>query len=132
MVIYDQEDIFTLFDFGIQIPVSESRVTKTFDQLKSHRILGEKIRDWHIDRVEAEITKSDLLRVHSKAYVERLYSVELENEIIRAYHPIEIKGNATIRQIRVLPFFTPGRTGKADETHCQQYDRASRHAVTSA
>ncbi|UCE84066.1 MAG: histone deacetylase [Deltaproteobacteria bacterium] len=92
MVIYDQKDIFTLFDFGIQIPVSESRATKTFAQLKSHRILGEKIRDWHIARVEAEITKTDLLRVHSKAYVEKLFSDELENEIIRAYELLDSKG----------------------------------------
>jgi hypothetical protein len=31
MIIYDQEEKMTLYEFGIDIPVSDSRVSKTFE-----------------------------------------------------------------------------------------------------
>ena len=43
MIIYNQEEKMTLYEFGIEIPVSDSRVSKTFEKLRSHRILGERI-----------------------------------------------------------------------------------------
>ena len=92
MIIYDQEEKMTLYEFGIEIPVSESRASKTFEQLKSHRILGERIHDWHINKVEERISRTDILRVHSKKFVETLYSDQLEAEIIRAYELIDNKG----------------------------------------
>ena len=92
MIIYDQEEKMTLYEFGIEIPVSESRVSKTFEKLRSHRILAKRIHDWHIDKVEERISRTDILRVHSKKFVETLYSDELEAEIIRAYELIDNKG----------------------------------------
>jgi acetoin utilization deacetylase AcuC-like enzyme len=92
MIIYDREEKMTLYEFGIEIPVSDSRASKTFEKLRSHRILGERIHDWHIDKVEERISRTDILRVHSKKFVETLYSEELETEIIRAYELIDNKG----------------------------------------
>ncbi len=92
MVIYDPEEKVTLYEFGIQIPVSESRVTHTFEKLQAHRILGGRIKEWHIETVKEKITKTDLLRVHSQEFVENLLSEELENEIIKAYELIDSKG----------------------------------------
>jgi acetoin utilization deacetylase AcuC-like enzyme len=92
MIIYNQEEKMTLYEFGIEIPVSDSRVSKTFEKLRSHRILGERIREWHINKVEEKISRTDLLRVHSKGFVETLYSDQLEAEIIRAYELIDSNG----------------------------------------
>jgi acetoin utilization deacetylase AcuC-like enzyme len=82
----------TLYEFGIEIPVPDSRVSKTIEKLRSHRILGKKIREWHINKVEEKISKIDILRVHSKKFVKTLYSDQLEAEIIRAYELIDSKG----------------------------------------
>ena len=92
MIIYDQEEKMTLYEFGIEIPVSDSRVSKTFEKLRSHRILGERIHEWHINKVEEKISRTDLLRVHSKGFVKTLYSDQLEDEIIRTYELIDSKG----------------------------------------
>jgi acetoin utilization deacetylase AcuC-like enzyme len=106
MIIYDQEEKMTLYEFGIEIPVSDSRVSKTFEklrshkilgertfeQLRSHKILGERIHEWHIKKVEEKISRADLLRVHSQGFVKTLYSDQLETEIIRAYELIDSKG----------------------------------------
>lgn len=92
MVIYDQQQGVTLDEFGIEIPVSGSRITKTFEKLKSHKILGARVKQWHINKVEETITQVDLLRVHSKEYADKLYSDDLENEIIKAFELIDSKG----------------------------------------
>jgi len=92
MILYDQQEKATLYEFGIEIPVSANRVTRTFDTLKSHRLLGERINDWYIDKIEEEISRTDLVRVHAKEFVENLYSDQLEDEIIRAYELIDSKG----------------------------------------
>jgi len=92
VVIYDPQQKFTLYDFGIEIPVSDSRVTRTFDQLIAHRAIGARVQQWHINKVEETITIDDLLRVHGREYVDKLYSNDLENEIIRTYELIDSKG----------------------------------------
>ena len=92
MIIYDPQQKFTLHDFGIEIPVSDSRVTKTFDQLLSHRVIGAKVRQWHINKVEETLTIDDLLRVHAREYVDKLYSDHLSEEIIKTYELIDSKG----------------------------------------
>ena len=92
MVIYDSQQKFTLYDFGIEIPVSDSRVTTTFEQLIAHRVIGARVQQWHINKVEETITIGDLLRVHGREYVDKLYSDDLENEIIRTYELIDSNG----------------------------------------
>jgi acetoin utilization deacetylase AcuC-like enzyme len=93
MILYDQDLNEGLLEFGIEIPVLASRTAKTFDYLKHHRILGPHIRRWHVSKIEEQITKADLLRVHSKAYVDKLHSPELEKEIIRTFELIDQQGN---------------------------------------
>jgi acetoin utilization deacetylase AcuC-like enzyme len=92
MLLYDANRKEGLFEFGIQIPVLDSRVVKTFQHLQSHKILGPKIDQWHIQEIIETVTKEDLLRVHSAAYVKKLYSPALEQEIIRAYELIDAQG----------------------------------------
>jgi len=78
MILYDENRNEGLLEFGIQIPVLASRAVKAFEFLKLHPLLGPKIDQWHIKKIEGAIPKEDLLRVHSSEYVEKLYSAELE------------------------------------------------------
>ena len=92
MILYDKNLKEGLVEFGIEIPVHHSRAATTFEKLKSHKVLGPKINQWHIPKVNEIITREDLLRVHSADYVARLYSDKLENEIVRTFELIDDKG----------------------------------------
>ncbi len=94
MILYDDRQNVSLFEFGIQIPIFDSKAVKTFEQLKAHPVLGKKIRQWHRIPSRAEkITRRDLLRVHSGEYVGKLFSSALEQEIIRTFELIDAAGN---------------------------------------
>jgi acetoin utilization deacetylase AcuC-like enzyme len=92
MIIFDRRQKQSLLEFGIEIPVHDSRAINTFTQLASHPKLGMRIADWHIDTIFQTITKDDLIRVHSKAFVDNLFSAALEEEIIRTYELIDDQG----------------------------------------
>ena len=92
MIIYDKNLKEGLAEFGIEIPVHHSRAATTFEKLSNHKLLGPKINQWHIPKVKEVITPKDLMRVHSKGYVSRLYSAKLEDEIIRTFELIDDKG----------------------------------------
>jgi acetoin utilization deacetylase AcuC-like enzyme len=92
MLIYDKRLKEGLTEFGIEIPLYHSRATTTFEKLKTHKILGPKSNHWHIKKVKETITRKDLLRVHSRQYVSRLYSDQLENEIIKTFELIDENG----------------------------------------
>jgi len=93
MILYEENLNEGLLEFGIEIPVLASRAAKTFEFLKSHQSLGPRIDQWHIPKIEEQISREDLLRVHSKEYVEKLYSNGLEHEIIRTFELIDDQGN---------------------------------------
>jgi len=93
MILYEENRNEGLIEFGIEIPVLASRAVKTFEFLKSHQILGPQIDRWHISKISEQISKEDLLRVHSSEYVEKLYSNGLEQEIIRTFELIDAQGN---------------------------------------
>jgi acetoin utilization deacetylase AcuC-like enzyme len=92
MILYDENLNEGLLEFGIEIPVLASRAVKTFEFLKFHKILGPLIAQWHIPKIEEQISKEDLLRVHSKEYIAKLYSNGLEKEIIRTFELIDDQG----------------------------------------
>lgn len=92
MIIYDKRLKEGLAEFGIEIPLPHSRAAATFGELMSHPILGPRIDEWHINRVDETISRDDLLRVHSAEYVSRLYSDQLEEEIIRTFELIDDNG----------------------------------------
>jgi acetoin utilization deacetylase AcuC-like enzyme len=93
MILYDPNQPHTLSEFGIAIPVMASRTTKTFARLAAHPTLGPLISTWHIPKVTEHVGRDDLLRVHSPAYVGRLFSKQLDAEIIRTYELIDEDGN---------------------------------------
>ena len=92
MVLYDRRLPHGLLEFGIQIPVMDSRASETFARLSSHPQLGPRTDAWYIDTVQAPVTREDVLRVHSADYVDRLFSDGLEAEIIRTYELIDQSG----------------------------------------
>lgn len=92
MILYDPSATVSLIPYGIQIPVRDSRTTRTFDALVHHRCLAEKVGQWHHSRIDATLTREDLLRVHHRAYVQKLFSDGLEKELLDTYELIDAEG----------------------------------------
>ena len=93
MILYDATYKMSFFEFGIQIPIFDSKASRTFAVLINHSHLGPRQSEWHCDRIDESITREDLERVHSVGYVARLYSKALEDEIIRTYELIDPQGH---------------------------------------
>jgi acetoin utilization deacetylase AcuC-like enzyme len=93
MIIYDPHIPVSLTEFGIQIPVRDSRAVNTLEALHQDPRLKAVKNRWHQDRIIETLDREDLERVHSRAYVQRLYSYHLEREIIRTYELIDARGN---------------------------------------
>lgn len=93
MIIYNPHVPASLFEFGIQIPIHDSRTTRTFDALKQRPELDTIIRNRHQDHIDVRLTREDLLRVHTPAYVAALYSDRLEEIITTTYELIDDRGN---------------------------------------
>jgi acetoin utilization deacetylase AcuC-like enzyme len=92
MILYDPRIPASLIEFGIQIPIRDSRTIKTFQALLDDPKLKSLHKYWHQDRIVEMLTREDLLRVHSAGYVERLFSAVLEQEIISTFELIDAKG----------------------------------------
>lgn len=93
MILYDPTQRHSLVDFGIEIPVKDSRASEAFRRLTSDLRLGPRVGAWHIDRVEERLARDDLLRAHSENYVNRLFSGHLESEIIHTYELVDTHGH---------------------------------------
>ncbi len=92
MILYDASIPATLTEFGIQIPIRNSRTTATFDALMNHPQLGRTVAQWHRRQATERLDREDLLRVHSPEYVETLYSSRLESAITSTYELIAADG----------------------------------------
>ncbi len=99
MILYDPGQKHSLQEFGIGIPVMDSRATETFARLASHPVLGPRRHRWHIDRIRERLSRQDLLRAHTDDYVARLFSDRLENEIVRTFELVDAHG----RYFRYVP-----------------------------
>ena len=93
MLIYNNKIKYNYFEFGIEIPISNSKPIKIIEYLKNQPDLKDHINKLIINEIFNEITKKDLLRVHSKEYIKKLYSKDLENEIIKSYELLDENGN---------------------------------------
>lgn len=93
MILYDPTLKASLFEFGIEIPIFDTRATKTFEALKSEPKLAKTIDRWHLGKIEGPLTREDLLRVHSDTYVGKLFSSGLEKEIIRTFELVDARGH---------------------------------------
>jgi acetoin utilization deacetylase AcuC-like enzyme len=93
MIIFNSSQKDNLQEFGIEIPISSSKTRKSMEFLSNHPILKNSINDWLLTEIKDVISKEDLLRVHSKQYIDRLYSSKLNEEIIKTYELIDKNGN---------------------------------------
>lgn len=92
MILYDPNVPVSLFEFGIQIPIYDSRTTRTFDSLKNLAKLGP-VHHWHHDRISTTLKRWDLLRAHTLSHVDNLYSDRLEHIITSTYELIDDNGH---------------------------------------
>jgi acetoin utilization deacetylase AcuC-like enzyme len=94
MILYDPHIPVGLFEFGIQIPIQDSRATRTLAELKRSRELAS-LPSWHVDQIDQRLSKDDLLRVHTPAHVADLYAGadRLERVITATYELIDSAGN---------------------------------------
>jgi acetoin utilization deacetylase AcuC-like enzyme len=93
MILYDPLLPVSLAEFGIQIPLSNSRVVKTYKSLCADPKLGPEVRRWHVAAIDERLGREDLLRVHTPSYVAQLYSPGLETQIVATYELIDSQGN---------------------------------------
>ncbi|MDR3630327.1 MAG: histone deacetylase [Desulfocapsaceae bacterium] len=92
MILYDPHIPVSLMEFGILIPMRDSRATRTLTALQEDPLLGPLQKRWHQDRIVERLSSEDLLRVHGADYVDRLHSPRLEDEIIATYELIDASG----------------------------------------
>lgn len=92
MILYENTRKLSMFEYGIEIPIYDTRASKTFETLTAHSDIGPKMAGMHAKKIDETLTRDDLLRVHSDAYVERLFSDGLEQEIIKTYKLIDSDG----------------------------------------
>lgn len=81
-----------LLQFGIQIPVLDTRATTTLEQLSAHPSIGLQLADLMEQTPSEKITREDLSRVHSPEYVDRIYSEKLEGVLLEAFELIDEQG----------------------------------------
>jgi acetoin utilization deacetylase AcuC-like enzyme len=92
MVIHSQGYRGGLKEYGILIPVRDSKFKKTFEQLLCHPVLGLRRTEWHLEHSGQSITREDLVRAHTEDYVNKLFSEGLEGEIIRTFELLDNNG----------------------------------------
>jgi acetoin utilization deacetylase AcuC-like enzyme len=93
MILYDPHLPVNLLEFGIQIPLRDSRTQKTFEALRTDALLGPHLSRLHLAKVTETLSRIDLERVHSAAYVERLYSKHLTEEIVSTFELVDPNGS---------------------------------------
>ncbi len=71
-LIYREELNPSFKDFGIDIPMKESRYKKSFDLLASHEQLGPLQNLWHYDQDWSDFDFEELSLAHTEHYLERL------------------------------------------------------------
>ncbi|MGB8718672.1 MAG: hypothetical protein WCD46_05130, partial [Desulfobacterales bacterium] len=92
MILHDPHRRVSLGDFGITIPIADDRAEKTLAVLKAHPWLGSRFARWYRTPSSERITRADLLRAHSPGYVDRLFGIGLEEEIVRTYELVDAWG----------------------------------------
>jgi acetoin utilization deacetylase AcuC-like enzyme len=92
VILHDPHRRLSLRDFGITIPIADDRAEKTLALLRAHPWLGPRAARWYRTSAAERITRADLCRAHSPAYVERLFGDGLEGEIVRTYELVDARG----------------------------------------
>ncbi|MCO4793348.1 MAG: histone deacetylase [Bacteriovoracaceae bacterium] len=90
MILYHSDLSPNWGEYGILIPLRDDRSKRVFEHLRS---LG-KANLLELNKSDLEIvTQEDLLRVHSKEFIDHLYGQKLESEILDCFELVDGKGN---------------------------------------
>jgi acetoin utilization deacetylase AcuC-like enzyme len=81
-----------LADFGIEIPVLDTRATRTIEELEAHPEIGDTMKSLMTTGQTESLNEEDLLRAHSRDYVARL-SNDRTNALYEAYELVDERGN---------------------------------------
>lgn len=92
MIIYSEGHHGGLEQYGMLIPVRDSKFRRTFAELRAHPVLGPRREEWHLDHSGQSITREDIRRAHTDSYVNRLFSDALEQEIVRTFELVDSAG----------------------------------------
>ncbi len=92
MIIYDPAQPVSFHEFGIQIPIKDSRARRTFESLKAHPLIGPRMGEWFTPKSRQRLERADLERVHDPAYIGKLFSDALEAEIVKTYELVDFQG----------------------------------------
>jgi len=87
MILYNPSMALKMADFGISVPIKPDKHKMVYDALKAGVLRDTPDALWlRGPEFFAEITRDDLLRVHSPGYVERLFTPgDVDKEVIAAY-----------------------------------------------
>lgn len=78
--------------FGMQIPVLDTRATATIEALQRHPRIGPSLDTLLSTEQREQISRKDIARAHSEAYVRDLYSNRLAALLFDAYELIDENG----------------------------------------
>jgi acetoin utilization deacetylase AcuC-like enzyme len=92
-IFYDENSIINLALFGIEIPALKSRKTKTLEALLKDKQLCETQNQWLITENPYSVNRKDLERIHTKQYVDSLFSEDLQQALFKAYELINPDGS---------------------------------------
>jgi len=92
MILYNPDLHTSLADFGITIPVFDTRASSTFAHLMAHPTLGPMSARWLRRPEPLVLTREDLLRVHEAAYVDRLLSPAVADELMKTFELVDASG----------------------------------------
>ncbi|MFO8065312.1 MAG: histone deacetylase family protein [Spirochaetota bacterium] len=94
MILYDPDPRPPLSEYGIAIPIAPDASQQALANLGKDPKVSELLEESLAARADIQITASDLKRVHSEAYVQRLYSAAtVEKELERTYELLDSEGN---------------------------------------
>ena len=84
MIVYNKEIDLGLSDFGIEVPLLDDRSSKTFSKL-GH------MRETDLNLIPL-LKREDLLLVHTKEYVDKLFSSNLKEQLHKCYELVGSDG----------------------------------------
>ena len=92
MILYDEQDTVSLHHFGILIPVHHSKAARTLQELRGHPVVGARAGELLVPTGPMEISREDILRAHTQEYVDRLFSDQVESEVMTTYELVHPDG----------------------------------------
>lgn len=97
MLLYHPHFVKRFSDYGIAIPILDSRPRNVFEFLCEHPVLGPRKDEWLLDgaldsAIEDGLPREDLARVHDPAYVDLLLSDTPDRAVLESFELVMSNG----------------------------------------